>query len=471
MADDTSLEIDSINKQLYKKNLELLYANKQLALLQRLYEIMSHTYQLVDLAQEFIDVIVKDLGFLNGAVALANPMQSHLQVVAVTKTKFDEEVLNQLGAPYETLQVSLHDSYNLAVKAYKTKERQETSDLYEVLRPAVTKDKCDRIAQITNTKSTVVYPLWFGQRTMGVFTIFVDKISVESSEHELQTLDRVATVFGVAIDRVILYQDLHKANEQLKVLDKRKDEFLNVAAHELRAPLTAVKGYLSMIKEGDAGEVSDKVAEFLDGALEGSEREIRLVNNLLNVSRIEEGRLIFKLGPVDLAKVVQTVYDEHKLDGKNKGLEYRLEIAETVQDKVYVDQDRIHEIVANLISNAIKYTDKGFVKVKLFNLQASTVRLEVADSGYGISADERKKVFGKFYRSESSAGKVLGTGLGLYIVKLLIKEFKGDLGFDSEEGVGSTFWIELPLDKGGPHPEFEEKNKEGMKEAEVVKIK
>ena len=242
-------------------------------------------------------------------------------------------------------------------------------------------------------------------------------------------------------------QQLGVLNAKLQELDARKDEFLNVAAHELRAPMTAIKGYLSMIKDGDAGQISPRTMEFLGDAMDGNDRLIRLVNNMLNISRIEEGRMVYDIGIVDLNTVVETVFNDYQIDAKQKGLDYRFEGDPLSQYPVEVDKDRIHEVIGNLISNAIKYTDQGIVLVRVFKPSFDKVRVEISDTGPGISPAEQQKIFQKFYRAESTIGKQLGTGLGLYVSKLLVEKFGGKIGFQSELGKGTTFWFELPVKK------------------------
>jgi signal transduction histidine kinase len=263
---------------------------------------------------------------------------------------------------------------------------------------------------------------------------------------------------GLAVQNAKLYSSLEKTtkelqivNDKLKELDERKDEFLNIAAHELRAPMTAIKGYLSMIMEGDAGAIPPQVSEFLSEAATSNDRLIRLVNNMLNTARIEENRQVYTMAVVDLLQVVQTVFKEFQQDAMTKKLVYTANIVPGTEGKVYVDADRIHEVVGNFISNAIKYTDEGSVTVTLSNPNSGTIQFEVADTGPGIPADSQARLFEKFYRVETdNLKRAPGTGLGLYISKLLVEKFGGKLGFKSESGKGSSFWFELPIAKAVP---------------------
>lgn len=291
--------------------------------------------------------------------------------------------------------------------------------------------------------------------TIILWILLFIKIFVSNSTTEIllnSLVFALAFIFGIlliksVINEVRQKEQLQELSERLKALDKQKDEFVSMAAHELRAPMTAIKGYLSMIMEGDAGEITEKARDFLADASVTNERLIRLVNNMLNVSRIEEGRMVYLIEKDNLSTVVKSVFAQFTPEAARKGLEFKLDIPREIKDRVEVDSDRLQEVVANLLSNAVKYTEKGSIDVRLTQPDAKSVRFEVEDTGPGISEIEQAKLFQKFARAESSVGKTTGTGLGLYICKLLMKKFDGKIGLISEEGKGSTFWFELPLVK------------------------
>jgi len=258
--------------------------------------------------------------------------------------------------------------------------------------------------------------------------------------------------FGILLVRSVIREvkqreKLQELTEKLKALDEQKDTFISMAAHELRAPMTAIKGYVSMVMEGDTGDIPEKARGFLADASNITDRLVRLVNNMLNVSRIEEGRMVFQVETENLSQVVRAVFNQFVAEAERKNLTYKLEIPTEVKDMVEVDPDRIQEVIGNFLSNAIKYTDQGSVKVKLFQPKEDTIRCEVVDTGPGISKEEQSKLFQKFYRVESNVGKTTGTGLGLYIARLLVEKFGGKIGVISEVGKGSTFWFELPVVK------------------------
>lgn len=302
------------------------------------------------------------------------------------------------------------------------------------------------------------------EKLLGYMLIGDKKSGSDYLTQELSLLELIASNISVALNNTLQFSeiqrfnvkleeevkkattDLRSANERLIEMDKRKDEFLSMAAHELRAPLTAIKGYVSMILEGDTGEVPPKAREFLADTTVINERLIRLVNNMLNVSRIEENRMVYQLEEENLSRIAQMVFSVFKVEAERKSLGYKLEIPQDLRDRVQVDSDKLQEVIGNLVSNAIKYTESGSITIKL-SQASEAVRLEVIDTGPGISKEEQAKLFQKFYRVESAVGKTTGTGLGLYISKLIVEKFNGRIGVESDSGKGSRFWIEIPLAK------------------------
>jgi signal transduction histidine kinase len=415
-------------------------------------KIILGTLHFEDLTEEVVNIVLKELNYLKigyriSVLTLIDKKAKAVRRISFSPTPEALEILKKAKVTFKDIIIPLSTRENLLVKAIKDKKIHITHDLSDVFYPEKTRDIWRDLQQKVGIKTSLVFPLIIRGESIGAMIFSMTKNEDEINAYEKSVLAGFTDAVAVAIQNARLYKQLNAANEKLKDLDKRKDEFLNVAAHELRAPLSAVKGYISMIVEGDAGKVPAKIKDFLDGALEGADREVRLVNNLLNMSRIEEGRLVFQMNKVNLSQVAQTVFENFKLQAGEKKLDYKLELPDKIKDKVYVDNDRIHEVVSNFVSNAIKYTDKGSVRMVLTQADERAIRLEVIDTGYGMTAEEQQKLFTKFYRAESSAGKQLGTGLGLYITKLLIEKFGGRLGVESEKGKGSKFWFELPVVK------------------------
>lgn len=232
----------------------------------------------------------------------------------------------------------------------------------------------------------------------------------------------------------------------LKKLKELQEEFLFIAAHDLKSPVVVIKGYLDMILGGEAGIISDKAREFLGEAGRANKRIIQLVEDLLMVARSESGKISVEVRPFDIAQSIAESIEELKPLADAKFI--RIDHEPLPQrERVMADQDRVKEVMANLISNAIKYSPEKS-SIKIFH-QVKNDRLitHVGDNGYGIPKEYHGKVFEKFFHAAPKEEKegVESTGLGLFIVKQLVEKMNGRVWFESEEGKGSVFSFSLRL--------------------------
>jgi signal transduction histidine kinase len=246
-----------------------------------------------------------------------------------------------------------------------------------------------------------------------------------------------------------LVKELEAANERLKELDKAKSEFVSIASHQLRTPVTAVKGYASMLLEGSFGAIPEKARVAVEKIFESSNRLVSMITDFLTLSRIERGKMEYNFQKVNFKELVSNIMDEFKAINirEKKGLDLSLEIAEEKDWTLTLDPDKIRQVVYNILENAMKYTQKGFIKTSLCkNPDKSRVILKVRDSGIGISKESLGKIFQKFTQaSEHTDINISGLGLGLYVSQEIIKAHQGRIWAESGgEGKGSAFSIELP---------------------------
>ena len=241
-----------------------------------------------------------------------------------------------------------------------------------------------------------------------------------------------------------LSKDLENANTKLKELNKLKSEFLSFASHQVKAPMSVVKGYATLIFDGTYGEVSEKVRETAFKIKDAADRMIALVNNLLDLRKIEEGKMDFKFEETDAFKLITDTVNELKPLADNKGLELSTDI-KGEKAICSADPQKLRQVFQNLVDNAIKYTDKGWIKVKA-EIKDKLVVISVADSGHGIPKDLLPQLFEQFVRDGNEVKKIEGTGLGLYIAKQIVQNHKGKIWAESPgPGQGSIFYVELSL--------------------------
>ncbi|EKD76305.1 MAG: hypothetical protein ACD_43C00159G0005 [uncultured bacterium] len=254
-------------------------------------------------------------------------------------------------------------------------------------------------------------------------------------------------------------KEVELANQELRSLDLAKDEFVSIASHQLRTPLTALKGYTGMLLDGDAGPVSDKQREYLVEIKNANDRMIGLITALLNVSRVDLGVFIVEPEQVDLKKVAEGALNDLGMKVQKKKLQIEKDFGKDVP-LINADLNITQMIFQNLLSNAVKYTPtEGKININI-KKDGSNILISVTDTGYGIPKDVQPKIFTKMFRADNARVKDPdGTGLGLYIIKSTLEKTGGKIWFESVENKGSTFYVTIPL--------VGMKKKEGTKRLEL----
>jgi signal transduction histidine kinase len=241
-----------------------------------------------------------------------------------------------------------------------------------------------------------------------------------------------------------LAADLKSANDRLRELDKQKSEFLSFASHQLRSPLTAIKGYTSLILEGSFGVLSEQMKGAIDRVFQSTQGMVLMVEDFLNISRIEQGRMKYEMAEININTFVEELTAEQYPVAEKKGLVLKFSPSPS-PIMINVDPGKLRQVIANLIDNSIKYTPAGSIEVSVHDLE-SRARVEITDTGVGISKDEIANLFEKFSRTKNANKvNVIGTGLGLYLAKMIVEAHKGKIWAESKgEGQGSKFIVELP---------------------------
>ena len=240
---------------------------------------------------------------------------------------------------------------------------------------------------------------------------------------------------------------LEKTNEKLKELDSAKDEFISMASHQLRTPLTTVKGYLSMLLEEDAGKLNAQQKEFIEQAFGSSQRMVYLIADLLNVSRLSTGKFVIESKNSDLSEIVEQEVEQLQRSAKVKSIKLSYKKPKDFP-RVDIDETKIRQVIMNFTDNALYYTPiKGRVEVSLEE-SGRSIEFKVKDNGIGVPQALQHKLFTKFYRAENAqAVRPDGTGLGLFMAKKVILAQGGSIIFNSKEDKGSTFGFTFPKQK------------------------
>lgn len=309
----------------------------------------------------------------------------------------------------------------------------------------------------------IAMPLYKGNNTIGCLCLG-DNLSSGYTNRDIKVLSTISNELVIAIQNALAVQEIKELNSSLqqrianatrelrtkntslRQLDKAKDEFVSMASHQLRTPLTSVKGYLSMVLEGDTGRITDPQRDLLNQAFASSERMVRLINDFLNVSRIQTGKFVIDKTPVMLPKLVSEEIDSLKPNAEARNLKF---VYKPPKDfpAIKLDEGKIRQVVMNFADNAVYYSHENTAINIDLHIKDKKVFFAVKDSGIGVPKDEQEHLFTKFFRaSNAKKQRPDGTGVGIYLAKRVIEAHGGEIIFESTEGQGSTFGFSLPIE-------------------------
>jgi signal transduction histidine kinase len=306
-----------------------------------------------------------------------------------------------------------------------------------------------QFARLWKCHSLLVVPLSVEKRRIGVMRVGSFKRDYFTPDH-LKFVRVIAEEAAVLVESTVLSEKLADTNRELAQLHSLKDDFVSTVSHEFKTPLTSIKGFLAVLLEQEAGPLTKEQKRFLKIVMSAAERLGHLVNDMLDMSRLEGGMDI-ELSPVDLEQVARDSVENHRFLADNKGIRLLLEVPPLLPPG-RGNVEWLKHVFDNLVSNALKFTpERGEVTVTLSN-KGDCVMASVSDSGIGIPEEDQERIFEKFYRASNRQSiKVSGTGLGLAICKSIVDKHEGRIWFDTKMDEGSTFHFVVPVaEKSAP---------------------
>ncbi len=439
-------DIEHVTEEMYRRNKELADTNRTLSLLQTIDAIVLESHaNLKDVCEHITEAITQaaEYAFV-GLFTKSNHDREELVLNGWSGKDFLGHNLALLIRRPIHLALSdewLHhpDSKRLlSLEELTPKELTQYVDYPE--------ESIQRVMHKMPLKTLYEVKLVVRRHLVGVLVVGFYEPAAQVGEAQTLLIDRLSESIGVALDNKLLFEEnqhivrqLRVSNNKLRELDEAKDDFVSMASHQLRTPLTSVKGYVSMVLEGDAGKINEAQRKLLTQSYYSSQRMVYLIADLLNVSRLRTGKFVINNAPVNLANLVEEEIAQLKETAASRNLTLTYDKPKDFPE-LMLDETKIRQIVMNFSDNAIYYTPAGGkIDIKLIDLP-TTVELRVVDNGIGVPKSERPHLFTKFYRAGNARqARPDGTGLGLFMAKKVIIAQGGALIFETKENKGSTF--------------------------------
>lgn len=426
--------------------------------LSRLEKIILASLDFKTVVQRVVDSMLYELDYLQLGyriivLGLRDEQKQVLARVSISQTKEAEKAVGGLPFPFHQADIPLAAQDNYCVKAMEVQKPLVTHSWPDILSPPLTPDQAKTLQEHVGIKTSMVYPLLVQEKPLGMMIFSMVKNEDEVSPQEKELLAHFTDTVALAVQNAKLYshlesttKELATANDRLKELDKLKDEFVSLASHELRTPMTAIKSYSWLVLNGKAGPLEPKAREYMYRVFSSTERLLHMINEMLDISRIESGRVHLEPEKFNLDDLAQEVHQEFLARAVERKLTLTISEHPSLPE-ITADREKIHQVFENIIGNAFKFTPEGGRVTVSFTLEGDKIKTSITDTGPGIQKEDMGKLFKKFNRLENTlvVAAGAGTGLGLFICKQYVELHSGAVGVESTLGQGTTFWFTLPV--------------------------
>ncbi|HMQ01860.1 MAG TPA: GAF domain-containing sensor histidine kinase [Candidatus Doudnabacteria bacterium] len=437
--------LQEINEEIYKRNIELAVVNKTLSLLRKLYQISLLALDPATLADKVSDTIRVDLNMEMVGVFYYEENIDTLVPFKFAKSERFAEALTKLNIKLDDLKLTKVTKHPVFQQVVADRAAKQTDALADIWSGVVDEKHLAALAKEGHLQSMFMFPLLTQHGVIGMLVLGLNRTYESLNQFEKDSINSFTDVVAVALDKALVYEKLKIANEQLKALDKARAEFISIASHQLRTPPATIKWYLGAVLAGDFGKLSEELEAALVRTNVTNEAQISTIDDLLNASRIERGKLEFFFEPASIVTMVGALVEqlEPLAQMHKQHIIYRAP-TESVPD-IMMDSEKIRQVVNNMIDNAIKYSKQGDIEVKLEH-DAESVTVKVIDTGKGMDKETQDAIFKKYSRGKDSATHATGLGLGMYVAKVIVEQHNGRIWAESSGvGKGSTFAFSLPI--------------------------
>jgi signal transduction histidine kinase len=470
-------DFERIAQKMYSQNLALAQTNRTLSILRAIdLLVLEASRNLPQLSSEISNAIVEATPYAMIAVLSLNNYNERfltLQGYSFSSLMQDYDGVANSAHMFTGLRMSLDGTW----LSSKTRNLILSMDVTDSMKRVETLGLGSGIQALLDVMHTHfgLHSFYFSKFRVRESPSGVLLVGLEESMpriDDIELIEQLVETTGIALESRLLFEEnqrflkeLQIANDHLKELDASKDEFISMVSHQLRTPLTSIKGFMSMVLDGDTGQITDGQRRMLQQAFDSSQRMVYLIADLLNASRLRSGKLIIMRRPTNLPNVVTSELLQLEKAAELRKVKFSYAKPD-VFPTVLLDETKIRQVVMNFLDNALYYTPPGGrVQIEL-KATKTTIEYSVTDTGMGVPESEQPQLFTKFYRA-GNARKMRpeGTGIGIYMAKKIIVAEGGSIIFKSKEGKGSTFGFVFPREKIELKPGQEKESSEQLNES------